>query len=339
LASISLGKDVVMTDACATHDEGTENLIDHTKTSPPDKQYAERASTFMSTLPSSDKVRDDSSKILKRNEAWLSKRVKARNDPKLLLAYARLILSCRKQDPRTFQIHFLHWRSYFIRRLGYYDGYWGISGSKVPSFLLGFINCDVKALAAHWILDADYPPFDSLNFTELSPLITTGVPSVPHVATNQGSDYAELLRKDQSSSSVSRPEPVLSSLREEGFSELQSIPTASPFERWSQRYDISSSPNWIRSYMSPSNPLSLLTPAPIGTPWGHIAKPSPRLTASPGYGSKVFNKNNTDVHGDNFHSLPVHANIEDFTLVEAFTDSGLMYQKFVLNRVVQTPAV
>jgi hypothetical protein len=42
---------------------------------------------------------------------------------------------------------------------------------------------------------------------------------------------------------------------------------ASPFERWSQRYDLSESPNWVRDYMTPRNPLSIISPAPIGTPW------------------------------------------------------------------------
>jgi len=36
----------------------------------------------------------------------------------------------------------------------------------------------------------------------------------------------------------------------------------SPFERYSPRYHISSSPGWYRSAITPSNPLSLLSPFP-----------------------------------------------------------------------------
>ena len=42
---------------------------------------------------------------------------------------------------------------------------------------------------------------------------------------------------------------------------------ASPYERWSQRYDLSSSPNWFRRCIGPRNPLALSSQCPIGTPW------------------------------------------------------------------------
>jgi hypothetical protein len=315
LASISLGKDEIIADACVTYDERTENLHDHSKSIQPDEQHEERASASLSILLSFGEVSKDTTRILERNEAWLERRYKARNDPELILAYARLILPYMRQGSTTLHKNFRIWRSYFERRrLESSDS------SKKSPFLLDFIIRDFETLESSLMA---YSVFHEVS----APL--TSIDSA-----------TELFPKNPT---MTRRKPIADlipdNIREEPFRELQSIPTASPFERWSQRYDISSSPNWIRSYMSPSNPLSLLTPAPIGTPWDHVPKPSPRLTASPGYGSRVFNKNNTDVHGDNFHSLPVHANIEDFTLVEAFTDSGRMHQKWVLNRVVQTPAV
>jgi hypothetical protein len=192
------------------------------------------------------------------------------------------MLKCKKQDSATLHKINPNWRSYFIRRLNYYARC-RATGAEHRSFLPDFIN-----LEAHWSLDAESGPFDPLNFTELLPLSTTGGFSLPPIATNKHSDHDKLLRMAQSNSSVSRSESVLCNIREEPFRELQSIPTASPFERWSQRYDISSSPNWIKSYMSPSNPLLLLTPAPIGTPWDHPLKASPHSTGSQGYGSKVY---------------------------------------------------
>jgi hypothetical protein len=50
--------------------------------------------------------------------------------------------------------------------------------------------------------------------------------------------------------------------------------TASPFERWSQRYDPSPSPDWFRGYMTPRNPLRILSPCPIGTPWNRAIIPN-----------------------------------------------------------------
>jgi hypothetical protein len=334
LASISLSQDEVMADACATHGEGTENLFDRSKILEPDKQREKHASASESILPSSNEVSEDISKILERNEAWLERRLKARNNPELILAYARLIWTYKKvQRPTTLDIDFSIWKSYFERRLKTlgsdpYKEFWIEAPVFHRSLLLYYIDHTFESLNTsfldHWT-------------TGLLPSIIIWRSGVPYFATEQ--DYDKLLRKAQSNSSVSRSEPVFSSIREEAFSELQSIPTASPFERWSQRYDISSSPNWIRSYMSPSNPLSLLTPAPIGTPWEHIPKPSPRLSASPGHGSRVFNKNNTDIDGDNFHSLPARASNEDFTLIEVFPDSDQKYQRWVPNIVVQTPVI
>jgi hypothetical protein len=198
------------------------------------------------------------------------------------------MFKCKKQDSATLHKINPNWRSYFIRRLNYYARC-RATGAEHRSFQPDFINSGFEALEAHWILDAESGAFDPLNFSELLPSSTTGGFSLPPIATNKHSDHDKLLRKAHSNSSVSRSESVLCNIREKPFHELQRIPTASPFERWSQRYDISSSPNWIKSYMSPSNPLLLLTPAPIGTPWDHPLKASPRSTGSQGYESRVYN--------------------------------------------------
>lgn len=124
------------------------------------------------------------------------------------------------------------------------------------------------------------------------PSITIEEPSFHNSATKQDSDPYELLLKSLSNSPSPCSDVIQGSACEGSLRELEPIPTASTFERWSQRYDISSSPNWIRSYMSPSNPLSLLTPAPIGTPRDLIQKASPRSIGSQKYGSRVFNFDN-----------------------------------------------
>jgi hypothetical protein len=316
LASISLSKDEVMADSCATHDERPENLFAQSKSIWADKQHEERASTSLSMLSCSDEVSEDISKILERNEAWLEKRCKARNDPELILAYAKLMWICKKiQRSTTLHKHLPMWKSYFQRRLDtdHSDSCGNFLRTAWPYYrlaLLDFIKGDFETLGFtvlyYWgfeELESDISlnpaielvPSITIGETILSPM---GSPTAPS-GTKQDFDHDELLRKAQSNSSVSHSESVLSNLREGPFRELQPIPTASPFERWSQRYDISSSPNWIRSYMSPSNPLTLLTPAPIGTPWDHIPKASPRPTGSQWYGCRVYNFDDFLVNGKN----------------------------------------
>ena len=301
LASISLGKDEVMTDTCATHDEGTQNLFDYSKIIQPDKQRKEHANASVSILSSSGEVSEDISKLLERNEAWLERRLEARNDLKLIHAYARLIWIYKKiQRLTTLDKDFSIWKSYFERRLetlrsGPYNKLWIAAPISCRSFLLYYIN----------------NTFESLNTSFLDHW------TLP-----------KLLRTAQYSSSVSHSESVLCNIRKELFHELQSIPTASPFERWSQRYDISSSPNWIRSYMSPSNPLSLLTPAPIGTPWDQILEASPRPTGSKGHGSRVFNSDDFLVDDDISRGLHDQAKIEDLILVETKLNSGEVLQRW-----------
>jgi hypothetical protein len=222
-----------MTDECASHEQGTENLFDCSTIIWLDKQHEERASTLVSTLSFSDQVSEDTRKILERNKAWLEKRCKARNDLRLLQAYARLIWTCKKQRSTTLQEDFSIWKSHFESPLETYHS------DYVPSW-----------------------------------------------------DYDKLLLKTRSNAPVSRIDSIRGNICEEPSRGLQLIPAASPFERWSQRYDISSSPNWIKSYMSPSNPLLLLTPAPTGSPWDHIPEASPRLIGSEGYGSRAVDRLN-----------------------------------------------
>jgi hypothetical protein len=94
-------------------------------------------------------------------------------------------------------------------------------------------------------------------------------------------------------------------LYNEPLHDLHHPTAASPFERWSQRYDVSSSPNWIKAYVLPGNPLLLLTPAPIGTPWNQIGPASPRRSSRFGAGAqsyklKLFDEDNNDVDTETF---------------------------------------
>ena len=299
LASISLGKDEVMADACVTHDEGTENVHDHSKSIQPDEQHEERARTAVSILSSTSEFSENTSKILERNEAWLERRFKARIDPTLLFAYARLILTCKKQGSIISRRLFPIWKSYMTRLLGIGRGYSLIVWDWTTLF--EFFSTDFESLEKSflaYILQKDSVPCTSLDSApegseqrwknRPSPSITTEGLSLAPIATNQGSDHDELLLIPLLNSPAPGSDFIRDNIRKDPFHELQRMPTASPFERWSQRYDISSSPNWIRSYMSPRNPLLLLTPAPIGTPWDHPQKASPRSTGSQGYGSRVF---------------------------------------------------
>jgi hypothetical protein len=151
-----------MTDTCATHDEGTENLFDHSEIIGLYKRLEERASTWASILSSSDEVSGDTSKILARNEAWLEKRCHARNDLGLVVAYAKLIWMCKKQRSTTLHKHIPMWKSYFERRLETYhsDPYWGIwkvAPLPIRSFLLHLIEQTfgpvMTSLPDYWLID------------------------------------------------------------------------------------------------------------------------------------------------------------------------------------------
>jgi hypothetical protein len=68
--------------------------------------------------------------------------------------------------------------------------------------------------------------------------------------------------------------------------------------------------------MSPSNPLSLLTPAPIGTPLDHVPKPSPRPIGSQWYGSKMFDFDNIIVDDNTLRNSSPQTKFKDFVLDE-----------------------
>jgi hypothetical protein len=337
LASISLGKDEIMADTYVTYDERTENLHDHSKTFQPDEQHEERASTSVSILSSTGEFSENNSKTLERNEAWLDKRSIARNDPTLLFAYARLILTCKKQGSIISRKLFPIWKSYIARRQGIGRFY---SLNVIPPYeclsLLDFFSTDFesleKSLLASYVFHDDWTSCTSLDSAperseqrwknRLLPSTTTEDLNLAPIATNQSSDHDELLLMPLLNSPAPGSDFIRDNIRRDPFHELQRMPTASPFELGSQRYDISSSPNWIRSYMSPSNPLLLLTPAPIGTPWGHIPKPSPRPTGSQGHGSRVFNSDHFLADDDISGGLHDQAKIEDVILFDKMPYSG-----------------
>jgi hypothetical protein len=232
-----------------------------------------------------------------------------------------------RQGSTTLHKNFRIWRSYFERRrLESFDSY----SSKKSRFLLDFIIRDFETLESSLMACSVFhevsAPLTSIDSaTELfpkNPTMTRRKPIFPHFATNQDSDYGKPWLKALPNSPALCSDFIRDNIREEPFHELQPIPTASPLERWSQRYDISSSPNWIRSYMSPRNPLLLLTPAPIGTPWDHIQRASPRSTGSQGYGSRVFNSDNFLVDYGISGGLHDQAKSEDVILVDTMPYSG-----------------